>query len=163
GIAAELAPGVPFIFVSGTIGEERAIEALHRGAADYVLKDNLARLPSAAGRVLESAAEQMRRREAERALRASEERFRSISETTEEWIWEVDPGVVLTYSNRAVKQLLGRDPSEVLGQCALEWMLPEDRALVQARLPQIAAEGSGWRRWVLRWRHADGSVRWLES
>src|SRR5690606_20296439 len=65
--------------------------------------------------------------------------------------------------NRAVKQLLGRDPSEVLGQCALEWMLPEDRALVQARLPQIAAEGSGWRRWVLRWRHADGSVRWLES
>src|SRR5690606_35212069 len=88
-IAAELAPGVPFIFVSGTIGEERAIEALHRGAADYVLKDNLARLPSAAGRVLESAAEQMRRREAERALRASEERFRSISETTEEWIWEV--------------------------------------------------------------------------
>src|SRR5690606_36023724 len=63
GIAAELAPGVPFIFVSGTIGEERAIEALHRGAADYVLKDNLARLPSAAGRVLESAAEQMRRRE----------------------------------------------------------------------------------------------------
>ena len=163
GIAAELAPGVPFIFVSGTIGEERAIEALHRGAADYVLKDNLARLPSAAGRVLESTAEQRRRREAERALRASEERFRSISETTEEWIWEVDPQVRLTYSNRAARQLLGRDPAEVLGRSALEWLVPEDRALVEARLPQIAAEGRGWRRWVLRWRHADGSVRWLES
>ena len=41
GMARELAPGVPFLFVSGTIGEELAIEALHRGAADYVLKDNL--------------------------------------------------------------------------------------------------------------------------
>ena len=162
-IAGELAPGIPFMFVSGTIGEERAIEALHRGAADYVLKDNLARLPSAAGRVLESSAEQRRRRKAERALRASEERFRSISETTEEWIWEVDAALLLTYSNRAVEQLLGRGPTEVLGHSPLEWLVPEDRALVETRLPEISAEGSGWRRWVLRWRHADGSVRWLES
>jgi diguanylate cyclase (GGDEF)-like protein len=54
-VARECAPGVPFLFVSGTIGEERAIEALHRGAVDYVLKTNLARLGPAVKRALQEA------------------------------------------------------------------------------------------------------------
>jgi len=54
-IARECAPEVPFLFVSGTIGEERAIEALRRGAVDYVLKSNLARLGAAVRRALEEA------------------------------------------------------------------------------------------------------------
>ncbi|HEY7928836.1 MAG TPA: GGDEF domain-containing response regulator [Steroidobacteraceae bacterium] len=54
-IARELAPQVPFVFVSGTIGEERAIEALHCGAVDYVLKDNLTRLAPAVRRALAEA------------------------------------------------------------------------------------------------------------
>jgi DNA-binding NtrC family response regulator len=43
-LVKELAPGVPFLFISGTIGEERAIEAIRLGATDYVLKDNMRRL-----------------------------------------------------------------------------------------------------------------------
>ena len=54
-VARECAPEVPFLFVSGTIGEERAIEALRRGAVDYVLKSNLARLGAAVQRALEEA------------------------------------------------------------------------------------------------------------
>lgn len=54
-VARELAPDVPFLFVSGTIGEERAIEALRRGAVDYVLKDNLTRLGPAVHRALSEA------------------------------------------------------------------------------------------------------------
>jgi diguanylate cyclase (GGDEF)-like protein len=54
-VARECAPEVPFLFVSGTIGEERAIEALRRGAADYVLKSNLTRLGSAVLRALQDA------------------------------------------------------------------------------------------------------------
>ena len=62
-IACECAPEVPFIFVSGTIGEERAIEALRRGAVDYVLKSNLARLGEAVRRALrEAEARALRRR-----------------------------------------------------------------------------------------------------
>jgi len=56
-IAREIAPEVPFIFVSGTIGEENAIAALKRGASDYVLKSNLARLPGAVERALAEARE----------------------------------------------------------------------------------------------------------
>jgi diguanylate cyclase (GGDEF)-like protein len=66
-IARELAPDIPFLFVSGTIGEERAIEALRRGAVDYVLKTNLARLGAAVQRALEDAeARAVRRRQEQR-------------------------------------------------------------------------------------------------
>ena len=63
-IARELAPAVPFIFISGTIGEERAIEAIRLGATDYVLKDNLRRLGTAVRRALSEAEERIRERKA---------------------------------------------------------------------------------------------------
>jgi diguanylate cyclase (GGDEF)-like protein len=67
-IACQEAPDVPFIFLSGTIGEERAIEALRRGAVDYVLKTNPARLVPAVRRALREVAERSRRRAAEREI-----------------------------------------------------------------------------------------------
>src|SRR5690606_14100480 len=67
-IARERAPHVPFLFVSGTIGEEYAIRALKSGATDYVLKNNLLRLPAAVERALQDAAERAARQAAEREL-----------------------------------------------------------------------------------------------
>ena len=67
-IARETAPDVPFIFLSGTLGEERAIEALRRGAVDYVLKTNPARLVPAVRRALREVEERARRRAAEREI-----------------------------------------------------------------------------------------------
>ncbi|MBW4053441.1 MAG: EAL domain-containing protein [Proteobacteria bacterium] len=64
-IATAEAPGIPFIFVSGTIGEERAIEALRHGAIDYVLKDNLARLAPAVRRALQEVASRRAQQQAE--------------------------------------------------------------------------------------------------
>jgi len=61
-IARELAPDIPFIFVSGTIGEETAVEALHRGAVDYLLKGHLTRLVPAVRRALAEAQERVARR-----------------------------------------------------------------------------------------------------
>ena len=66
------APEIPFIFVSGTIGEERAIEALKAGAVDYVLKTNLARLAPAVKRALDEAASR-------RARQAAESRIERLS------------------------------------------------------------------------------------
>ncbi len=68
-IAQECAPEVPFVFVSGTIGEERAIEALHRGAVDYILKTNLARLGPAVRRALDEAAARQIARRQERQIK----------------------------------------------------------------------------------------------
>jgi CheY-like chemotaxis protein len=69
-------PDTPLIFVSGTIGEERAIEALRQGATDYVLKDNRARLVPAVRRSLTEANERLARRRTESELEESERRFR---------------------------------------------------------------------------------------
>src|SRR5260370_17106912 len=71
-IARDFAPRVPFIFVSGTIGEERAIEAIRLGATDYVLKDNMRRLGTSVRRALSEASER------ERVRTAEEERARLV-------------------------------------------------------------------------------------
>ena len=68
-IASAEAPEIPFIFVSGTIGEERAIDALRQGAVDYVLKSNLMRLGPAVRRALDEAALRLERRKAEKHIR----------------------------------------------------------------------------------------------
>lgn len=68
-LAAELRPDVPFIFLSGRIGEELAIERVKQGATDYVLKDKMGRLPSALRRALAEAAERAERRRADEEVR----------------------------------------------------------------------------------------------
>jgi PAS domain S-box-containing protein/diguanylate cyclase (GGDEF)-like protein len=162
-IVVAVRPDTPFLFVSGTIGEEMAIDALQRGAVDYVLKDNLRRLAPAVERALRNSSERQQRREMERALRDSEERFRSIVETSSDWIWENLEDTTAVYTNGAIAHILGYRPDELLGRPAIEHMLPQDRELVEARLPHLVAAGEGWERWRLRWRHRDGSVRVLES
>src|SRR4030095_1526470 len=84
-IATAEAQDVPFIFLSGTIGEERAIEALRRGAVDYVLKTNPARLAPAVARALREVSERRRRQFAEQRIRASEQRLRDIVNTSQDW------------------------------------------------------------------------------
>jgi len=89
-LARELAPEVPFIFVSGTIGEEYAIRALKNGATDYVLKTNLVRLPAAVERAIETARERAAARETERALAARLGRLQRIREL----VGEVNAAIV---------------------------------------------------------------------
>jgi diguanylate cyclase (GGDEF)-like protein len=87
-IAVEHAPETPFIFVSGTIGEERAIDALRRGATDYVLKTNLSRLPAAVERSLREvslkaakAKSELQRRDQEIRLQRLTRALRMLSST----------------------------------------------------------------------------------
>jgi diguanylate cyclase (GGDEF)-like protein len=75
------APDTPFIYVSGTIGEERAIDALRRGATDYVLKSNLSRLSSAIERALREADLKAERRHSEQLRTEQEERLRRLTRT----------------------------------------------------------------------------------
>ena len=75
---------VPFIMVSGSLGDEAAVECLKRGASDYVLKDHLARLPVVVRRALSEHAAREARARAEEALRASEAQFRQLTEAAPE-------------------------------------------------------------------------------
>ncbi len=78
-IVVEHSPGTPFIFVSGTIGEERAIEAVRKGATDYVLKTNLTRLSSAVERALRESAIRAEQRELERHRTEQEVRLQRLT------------------------------------------------------------------------------------
>ena len=92
-LAKEAAPGTPFIFVSGTIGEERAIEAIRTGATDYVLKDNTRRLGSSVKRALAEAHDR------DRARKGEEERARlvEILEATSDYDAMTDQDGRVTY------------------------------------------------------------------
>jgi diguanylate cyclase (GGDEF)-like protein len=103
-VAAERAPHTPFIYVSGTIGEERAIDALHRGATDYVLKGNLSRLPSVVERALKDAALQMQQRLMDEERREQEERLRRLTRSYR----------MLSSTNSAFLRL--HDRTELLGE-----------------------------------------------
>ncbi|HEX3914766.1 MAG TPA: EAL domain-containing protein [Steroidobacteraceae bacterium] len=78
-LAVVHAPDIPFIYVSGTIGEERAIDALRRGATDYVLKSNLSRLSSAIERALREAELKAEGRQSEQLRTEQEERLRRLT------------------------------------------------------------------------------------
>ena len=287
-IARELRPDLPFIFVSGTIGEENAVAALRSGATDYILKTNLQRFPSAVRRAISEAQEKRARKQAEdrartlqtqfsmfmnhlpatafakdkegkfvfvnpnfesltgkhaedmlgkttadlypsdyvgaitandrkvmeekqpyrtiervtfggtdrfflvskfpipeadgrvamlggialditdrlqmeQALRISEERFRGIVETTEERVWECDLQFRMTYNNPALIRILGYQPADMLGRSSFE-ILDEKEGEIQKQAMDVrATERSGWRGVMIKARHKDGSVRWLES
>ena len=75
-LARNLCPDIPFIFVSATLGEELAIEAMHRGATDYILKQRLGRLGPSVQRALRELHDRAERKRAEEALRQSERQLR---------------------------------------------------------------------------------------
>nr|WP_308605695.1 PAS domain S-box protein [Massilia sp. DJPM01] len=103
------------------------------------------------------------RKQTEDQLRLSEEKFRSIVETTKDWIWSLDRNGRIRYSNPAVQAMLGHEPDQLTGKTMLRYVHPDERAMVAERLRQLQRRGEGWSSWLIRWRHRDGSDRYLES
>ena len=94
-------PDLPFIFVSGVVGEEFAINALRRGATDYVMKRGLNRLPAAVDRAIAEARQKKERLRAERALRMSETSTQLAIDAAGLGKWEYDPATdALSWDSR---------------------------------------------------------------
>src|SRR5690606_669343 len=106
----ELAPDLPFIFVSGTIGEEGAIEAIHRGATDYILKDNLRRLGMAVGRAVQNA----RSRQLALAVERERARLAAILEATPDIVMIAQHDAAVVYLNEGGRRLLEMSSDETL-------------------------------------------------
>lgn len=106
-IAHRILPDVPFVFVSGSIGEERAVEALRHGAVDYIIKDRMQRLGPAVLRALDDVVARSERRTADSALRQSEERFRSVASAITDGIWDWDLKTDSVWLSEGFRRLFG--------------------------------------------------------
>lgn len=110
-IARKLAPNVPYIYVSGHIGEDRAIEALKNGATDYVLKDKPSKLVPAIIRALKEVKEKEERRILEKAVRASERFAKSTLDAMTVPVAVLDDKGVILVINKAWKKNLYNEAS----------------------------------------------------
>ena len=103
------------------------------------------------------------RKQAEEALRRSEERFRSLVENTSDWVWEVDERLVYTYASPRVRDLLGYEPGEVLGKTPQELMPEEEARRLAPLLSAIVAEHKPFRALENKNLRRDGREVTLET
>ncbi|MBI3879951.1 MAG: SpoIIE family protein phosphatase [Verrucomicrobia bacterium] len=107
---------IPFIVISGGIGEDIAVAMMKGGASDYLMKGNLARLVPAVERELREAEVRAARRQAEQGLRESEQRYRGLWETAADAVLLMDDELRVTFANPAVERIFGRPLASVVGQ-----------------------------------------------
>lgn len=116
---------IPFIFVSGTIGDDRAVAALKAGANDYIIKDNLKRLVPAVDRELREAAVRRERKSAEAALRENNQALQAIIKASPVAIILTSPRGIVQIWNTAAERLFGWSEQEALGNPLP--IIPEER------------------------------------
>lgn len=158
-IRNECCPDTPFICISGSIGEETAIELLKLGAVDYVLKDRPERLPFAVKRALDEAKEIIAYKKAAKELKESKLRFEQVAEDAQEWIWEVDPYGLYTYASPVVQSLLGYSASEIVGKKYFwDFFIPEVKDELKNAALDVFTRRESFRNFQNPNLHKDGHV-----
>jgi PAS domain S-box-containing protein len=148
----ELCPAVPFIFVTGALGEETAVETLRNGATDFVLKGSLARLTTSVRRAIAETLEHRERLHAEQSLRASEERFRRLTANAPDAIfrYRFEPRPGYEYISPAIEQIVGYRPEEFYADPELASRIthPGDRdelrAIARSRIVPLRIREIRW-------------------
>ncbi|QPC83952.1 PAS domain S-box protein [Phototrophicus methaneseepsis] len=156
---------IPFIVVSGTIGEELAVEAMRAGAHDYLMKDNLARLLPAIQRELREAHIRRDRKKSEQTLIESEQQYRILFESSPEAIVIIGLNGEIIDCNPAVESLTGLKRYELISQpvTTLDLDLLK-KAANDDYLPYFTNLLSDQKtaRFEAKLRHLHGDTRWLE-
>lgn len=157
----------PFMIVSGTIGEEAAVEIMKAGASDYILKDHIARLGPAVDRALKEVEEVQRRIKAEEALRQSELQFRTLVSSLPHAVYRcrMDEHWTMQYLSGAIENIVGYSPDEIINNRRLSYeslILPEDREQVRIAVERAVGKREAY---VLKYRvlHRDGRIRWVRE
>ncbi len=154
---------VPFIVVSGTLSQRRAVEMMRAGSDDFLSKSDLSRLTAAIARELRQAEVRRRRRMAEEELHNSEQRFRALVQNASDIITLVGADGTIRYQSPAVERVLGYSPEEMTGRDAFAYVHPEDASDLRGILVGDLREAGSGRRVEIRVRHRDGSWRYLEA
>lgn len=161
GIAKEVSPETPFIFVSGTLGEDVAIEALKLGATDYVFKTRLSRIAPAVRRAISEGEQRTRRKQAEEALRRNEAYLAEAQRLshTGSFGWHVASGKL--YWSEEMYRIFGFDAAtQPTLELALQRIHPEDREPVRETMGGAARSAAAFD-FEHRLLMPDGSVKYL--
>lgn len=170
-LAKRLQPEVPFIFVSGTIGEERAIASLKSGATDYVLKDRLEQLPPAVRRALREKELRREQKEVKCKLLESEARYRVLSDrltlatqAAAIGVWDMDLVAGLVIWDERMYRLYGLEGEPPIGgyEAWLALLHPDDRVRVDDAV-QAAFRGEKEYDTEFRVVWPDGAVHYLKA
>jgi PAS domain S-box-containing protein len=151
---------VPFVLLSGTIGEERAAEVMRLGANDYVMKDRIERLPSVLRRELDAAAAREEHRRLEESLRHAEERYRLTFEQAPLGIANTDREGRFVSVNARLCAILGRTSEELLGRRFVDFSHADDAANALTILRELLDGTRATARFDRRYLRKDGSAAW---
>ena len=156
-------PDTPFIFVSGRIGEELAIDSLKMGASDYVIKTNLSRLPSAVTRVMEQVEERDARRRIESELYEVNQMFRAFMENMPGAAFIKDTDGRFIYANQGLDNALNVQPGGTVGKLDTE-LLQQEIAYRLRELDRQALEAGAARQEIEIMPSASGATtHWLST
>jgi phosphoserine phosphatase RsbU/P len=161
-IVREIAPELPFIIVSGSVGEELAVRAMKDGAHDFFLKDRLDRLPSAVEREVREARLRAERREALERLRASEEQLKGIFEQVIVGIVQLDRDGRFTLVNQKFAHIVGRTTEELTRMREHDITHPDDLPAV-APLFERASRTERAFAMEKRYVRSDGLDVWVNA
>ena len=160
---------LPFILVSGKVGEDRAVEAMRAGATDYVMKDKLNRLVPAIKRELNEVKSRREYRKAAQSLKQSEERYQVLAEGYSDVVWVTDMNRQTTYISPSITRLLGYSVEELMAH-GIDLIPASLKASMNATAQALSAKQEGEAHKVLRiplleleMKHKDGSVVWAST
>ena len=155
-------PTLPVILVTGSLNEEKAVEFMKAGAADYILKDHLTRLPEAIRRALRERQLREEREQAVAALRASEVQYRSMFESTPYpmWVFDLETHRVLAVNGAAIEHY-GYSRDEFLALRIEELRPAEDIPALQRHLEVMPSDYHAAGTW--RHRKKDGTLIEVET
>ncbi|MGE0813822.1 MAG: response regulator [Vicinamibacterales bacterium] len=159
-------PDMPFVILSGQIGEDLAVEALKAGADDYVMKDRLSRLVPAVQRAIADRRLRQAQRESADALRLAQAHLRWLVASSPVVVYEADatPAHALRFITENVQALGGREAGGLVGRPGEEWrgVHPDDTAALAVALERLLRTGRP-ERLCYRSRHIDGTYRWVQD
>jgi PAS domain S-box-containing protein len=151
---------IPFIVVSGSIGEERAVQLIQCGATDYLIKDRLDRLGTAVSQALEQSRLREATQLAEHALQQNEELLRNAFDYTNIAMVVTDLEYRFVRANDAFIDMLGYSRSEILDMSIPDITHAEDLGKSDSSLNMLVSGEAGYFKNEMRYIHKDGRILW---
>jgi PAS domain S-box-containing protein len=162
-IREQIAPETPFIFVSGTIGEEKAVEYIKNGVTDYVMKDKLFTVIIKIKRALRDVKEKQEKNKAEDELKKSEQRFRALIEKSKDMITLGNHEGELVYGSPFITEALGYSAEELINMNLFDVVHPDDAPELRERRDKLLKSPGSSFSFQHRRKHKSGNWVWCEG